>query len=217
MHTSFDMKQSSTIYTVKLLENAMRNANKLIDDTDKHQSKINFAQLHYVLSYGYLNLKEFKKSLANLEDGIQYQSDYIDDILKGKQNIRIQAETYSLSGETAVRSSSNKPQGKLRTDKLQEIFDNEYLIFIKMFWFKAEINLKSNYLHEAIYIYNKTMDMITEQYGINNRAFAETNTLKSKLLHKMSKDENTKPKPRTTSLCVSPNKESEIVNNHWKC
>jgi hypothetical protein len=164
-----------------------------------------------------LNLKEFKKSLANLEDGIQYQSDYIDDILKGKQNIRIQAETYSLSGETAVRSSSNKPQGKLRTDKLQEIFDNEYLIFIKMFWFKAEINLKSNYLHEAIYIYNKTMDMITEQYGINNRAFAETNTLKSKLLHKMSKDENTKPKPRTTSLCVSPNKESEIVNNHWKC
>ena len=96
----------------------MRNANKLVDDTDKHQSKINFAQLHYVLSYGYLNLKEFKKSLANLEDGIQYQNDYIDDILKGKQNIRIQAET-------AVGSSSNKPQGKLRVDKLQEMFDNE--------------------------------------------------------------------------------------------
>jgi hypothetical protein len=121
---------------------------------------------------------KFRKSLTNLEMGIQYQSDYLGDIIMGRKNIRIQSDTYSLSETTAVRSSQYKPQGKLRLDKLQEIFDNEFLTFIKMFWVKAEINLKRNNLYKAIDIYNETMDMISGQYGMTNRAFADTNKLK---------------------------------------
>jgi hypothetical protein len=158
-----------------------------------------------------LNLKEFKKSLINLEDGIKYQSKYIDDIVNGKKNIRIQAETYPLSGGTPVRSSSNKPEGKFKAEKLQDIFDNEFLTFIKMFWVKAEINLKRNNLHEAIDIYNETMDMISKQYGLNNRAFVETDTLKRKLMHKMSKGPNTKLNTIDPSFFVTQKKAKESL------
>ncbi|CAI2375020.1 unnamed protein product [Moneuplotes crassus] len=179
----------------ELLEITSRNAIKIVSDSGMmDSSKINFALIYYVQAYAAMQSGKIRRAIANLEMAIQYQKEYLNDLIAGRGNVRFEAEGYPLlnHGED-IQDPQYMEEGTL-SKRIQEKYDKEYFLLIKMLWLKCDVNECRNNLQQCIEIYNETMDMISTNYGRSNPAYQETSKRKGKVVLKMSKKYSSKTK-----------------------